>query len=102
MKEYLFKKELNKDVVEYIQAAFEDYKAKQDLISMIFEIHKYDEDESIVESKPFAHYEKEFAKAKVKYDTAMQELRTLYIPEQFQSERYRFEVDFEENILGIY
>ena len=75
MKNYFKQIKLNEDVVDYVQAAFEDYKAKQDLITMIFELHKYDEDYSIIESEPFKYYEKCFMKAKVKYDTIMKEIQ---------------------------
>ena len=102
MKEFCECIKLNDDIVDYIQAAFEDYKAKQDLITMIFELHKYDEDHSIIDSEPFKYYERCFMKAKVKYDTIMREVQETYIPQKYRSEKYRFEVDFENKQIGIY
>ena len=51
---------LEEDIINYVQSIYEDYRAKQDLITMIFELHKNDEDDSIIESKPFISYEKKF------------------------------------------
>ena len=102
MKEIIKTIPLNDETLNYVQAAFEDYKAKQDLITMIFELHKYDEDYSIIESEPFKYYEKCFMKAKVKYDTIMKEIQEKYIPNEYKAEKYRFEIDFENKELGIY
>lgn len=101
MKEIIKTIPLNDETLNYVQAAFEDYKAKQDLITMIFEIHKYDEDDSVIESKPFASYEKKFMKAKIKYDTIMKELQENYIPEEFKKDGNRFEVEFEDKVINI-
>ena len=102
MKEIIKTIPLNNETLNYVQAAFEDYKAKQDLITMIFEIHKYDEDDSVIESKPFISYEKKFMKAKIKYDTIMKELQESYIPEDFKKDGNRFEINFENRRLEIY
>lgn len=101
MKEIIKTIPLNDETLNYVQAAFEDYKAKQDLITMIFEIHKYDEDDSVIESKPFISYEKKFMKAKIKYDTIMKELQENYIPEEFKKDGNRFEVEFEDKVVNI-
>ena len=84
MKNYFKQIKLNEDVVDYVQAAFEDYQAKQDLITMIFELHKHDEDGSVVESAPFKSYEKQFMEAKIKYDTMMSTIQKTYIPKEYQ------------------
>ena len=36
---------LEEDIINYVQSIYEDYRAKQDLITMIFELHKNDEDD---------------------------------------------------------
>ena len=48
---------VNSEVIEMIQALYEDYRAKQDLLTMIFELHKTDEDGAVIDSKPFETYE---------------------------------------------
>lgn len=101
MKEIIKTIPLKEEILDYVQAAFEDYKAKQDLITMIFEIHKYDEDDSVIESVPFQSYEKRFMKTKIKYDTIMKELQEKYIPEEFKKDGNRFEVDFEDKVINI-
>lgn len=102
MKDYIKVLSLEKEIVDYVQAAFEDYKAKQDLITMMFELHKFDEDDSIIESVPFKAYEKKFMKAKVQYDTIMKEIQEKYIPQEYRKDGNRFEIDFEEENIKIY
>lgn len=93
---------LEEETLNYIQALFEDYNAKRDLITMMFELHKFDDDYSIITSTPFKAYEKEFAKSKIMYDTAMQEIQERLIPDEFKSEKYNFEVKFDEQEIQIY
>ena len=40
--------ECSKEVLDLAQAKFEDYRAKQDLLTALFEIHKYDEDDLVI------------------------------------------------------
>lgn len=95
------KVKVEKNIVEYVQAAYEDYRAKQDLLAIMFDIHKFDQDDSLVKSVPFKAYEKEFAASKVKYDYIMETVKDKYIPEEYKKESYRFEVNFEDNTLDI-
>ena len=92
---------VNSEVIEMIQALYEDYRAKQDLLTMIFELHKTDEDGAVIDSKPFETYEKKSMKAKIKYDTAMKTLQENYVPEDYRKSNYRFEVNFEDNTVDI-
>lgn len=101
-KEIVEKIPVSKDIIDYLQSVYEDYKAKQDLITMIFEIHKNDEDDTIIDSKPFSSYEKKFMKIKIEYDTIMKELQENYIPEKYKKGNYRFEVNFGDGVLEIY
>lgn len=89
-------------IINYVQSIYEDYRAKQDLLTMIFEIHKNDEDDSIIDSKPFNSYEKKFMKVKIAYDAIMKELQEKYIPDKYKEGNYRFEVNFEDKVLEIY
>ena len=93
---------LEEDIINYVQSIYEDYRAKQDLITMIFELHKNDEDDSIIESKPFISYEKKFMKVKIEYDTIMKEIQKKYIPDEYKNDNYRFEINFENRRLEIY
>ena len=92
---------VNHEAIEMVQALYEDYRAKQDLLTMIFELHKNDTDSSVIDSKPFETYEKKFMKTKIKYDAAMKELQENYIPDQYKKGEYTFEVNFEEDTLDI-
>lgn len=94
--------EIKKEVIEYIQRLYEDYKAKQDLLTMIFEIHKEDDNDTIITSKPFQKYEKMFAESKIAFDTGMKVIQDEQIPEKYKSSVYNFEVNFVDNTLDIY
>lgn len=93
--------DVGQGVIEMIQGLYEDYRAKQDLLTMLFELHKLDEDETLINSKNFEGYEKKFMKAKIAYDTAMKELQQTFIPEEFKQPKYQFEVNFIDNTLDI-
>ena len=87
--------------LEYLEALYTEYRAKQDVLNSIFELHKFDEDALVVNSAPFKFYEKEFGIAKVKYDKAMETIRETYIPKEKQEEGCKFEVDFENSIIKV-
>lgn len=93
--------ECNKELFEMAQARFEDYKAKQDLLTTLFEIHKYDEDNTLINSLPFKTYEKQFMETKVAYDQVMKLIQETVIPEQYKKDGYRFELDFEHDNIKI-
>ena len=99
------KKELTIKITEesrdYIQRAYMEYRSKQDIIASVFDIHKYDTDAAILESVPFKHYEKEFEKAKLVYDTALSESEKNYIEEEIRNKGAFFVVDFDECVLKV-
>ena len=90
-----------KDIMDLAQARFEDYKAKQDLLTSLFEIHKYDEDDKLIESLPFKAYEKQFLETKIAYDQIMKIIQETIIPEKYKRDGYRFELDFEQGNIKI-
>lgn len=102
MREILEKVKVEPKIIEYIQKTYETYRAKQDLLTMIFDLHKEDSTGAIIVSEPFKAYEREFAIAKMEYDTAMKELQKDYIPEKYATSEYTFEVNFQEECLDIY
>lgn len=92
---------LNKETIDYIQSLFLDYKAKQDILNSVFEGHKYDTDSSVIESVPFKHYEKEFAKAKFAFDTCMNNVQEEYIPDDLKGKVSYWEVVFDDGVLRL-
>lgn len=102
MKKIVAKIEMKKDFIELLESYYEDYRAKQDLLVTMFDIHKNDDDDSFISSKPFLGYEKRFMESKIKYDTLMREIRENYIEEKWATSKYNFEVNFEENLIEIY
>lgn len=101
MKKVLKRIKMQENDVNYIQALYEDYRAKQDLITMIFELHKFDETDTILCSVPFKSYEKQFAMAKVAYDEGMKIIQEKYITEEYQNSTYQFEINFNEKEMEI-
>lgn len=90
-----------REVLEYLEALYTEYRAKQDIINSVFELRKFDEDAVVIGSTPFKVYEKEFGAAKIKYDKAMDEIRDKYIPQELQEAGCRFEVDFENDVIKV-
>ena len=93
--------ECSKEILDLAQAKFEDYRAKQDLLTALFEIHKYDDDDLVIKSLPFKSYEKQFMEAKVEYDQVMKMIQDTIIPEEYKQNGYRFELDFEQDNIKI-
>lgn len=93
--------ECDKNLIEMVQAKFEDYKAKQDILTMLFELHKYDEDNTLIDSLPFKAYEKQFMESKIAYDQVMKIIQETIIPEEYKKDGYRFELDFEQDNIKI-
>lgn len=89
------------EALETLEALFYDYRAKQDIINSVFELHKFDEDALVINSAPFKAYEKEFSRAKVKYDEAMKHIQETFIPQELRNARCRWEVNFDENKIIV-
>lgn len=87
--------------VEFIEALFYEYRAKQDIINSIFDIHKFDDDPVIINSVPFKAYETQFGESKVKYDEGMKLIQDTYISKELQESGCKWEVDFTNNKLRI-
>ena len=101
-REYVELINVESELVDKLQALFEDYRAKQDLLTMIFELHKYDNDSAIIDSVPFRNYERRFGESKIAYETMIDLIRNNYIPSKYDSSEYNFEVDFELKKIKIY
>ena len=92
---------MNENDVDLLNAAFQEYIAKKDIITSVLEIHAGDDDYSVVKSQAFTHYEKEFAKAKVYYDEMMKAMQEKYGPEDLQKSGFRWEVNFDEHKMIV-
>lgn len=92
---------VDKGMLETLEALFYDYRAKQDIINSVFDLHKFDQDALVVSSVPFKAYEKAFAEAKVKYDEAMDAIRDTCIPQELRDAGCRWEVDFDHSRLIV-
>lgn len=86
---------------DYLERHYVDYAAKQDLLNSIFELHKFDEDDTVISSVPFQSYHKKFAESKLAYDLVMKEIQEKYIPKELQDKGCRWEVDFGISTIVI-
>lgn len=103
MKKNVAKKiKLDSTEIARIAAIYEDYIAKKDIITTLFEIHKFDTDDAILNSAPFKSFYKRFTTAKQAYDTLMEEIRQTYIPVENQTSNFNFEVLFQTEEIAIY
>lgn len=87
---------VNEGELEYLEARYHEYRAKQDIINSIMEIHVFDDDATIINSEPFKAYEKAFAEAKYMYDHTMEEIQNKYIPEEVRNAGCKWEAKFNE------
>lgn len=86
---------------DYLERCFVDYTGKQDLLNSIFELHKFDSDDTLINSVPFKTFYKQFAETKFVYDTVMKEMEKKYIPQELQDKGCRWEVDFSAKEMNI-
>lgn len=92
---------MDQSVVDYLEGLYLDYRAKQDIINAVFDLHKFDIDSTVISSAPFQAYEKQFAECKCKYDEAMKEVQAQYIQSELQESGCRWEVDFSQSKMII-
>lgn len=93
---------INEDKLNYCERLYLEYACKKDIITSMFELHKFDNDASVLESIPFKHYEDEFAKAKIAYDIMMKDINDTIVPEEYKKESNRFEIDFQDKCVKVY
>lgn len=91
----------DKGMLELLEALYYDYRAKQDIINSVFDIHKFDLDGSVIDGAPFKAYEKAFSEAKIKYDEMMETVQNTYIPEETRNAGCRWEVNFDESKIIV-
>lgn len=94
---------MNQEDRDFLESLYVDYSSKMDVLNNIFEIHKFDSDDSVISSIPFQSYHKRFAECKVKYDEAMKQIAEKYIPSKYDNSTkgYRWEVKFNECMIEI-
>lgn len=96
-----FEVKVNEEVMNYLEAAYVEYRAKQDILNSIIDLHSYDDNDAVIHSKPFQSYEKQFAEAKFKYDTIMTEVQNSFIPEDVRDAGCRWEADFQNGVIKV-
>lgn len=69
-----FELDLNQELVDYVQRLGYEVDGYAYIINNLFEMHKDDVDDSLIQSVPFQTYNKQFFEAKSKYEMAKVEL----------------------------
>lgn len=69
-----FQLELTQETVDYVQRIGYEVDGYTHIITSLFEQHKNDVDDSVLESIPFKSYQDKFFKAKAEYELAKQAL----------------------------
>lgn len=93
--------DINEETRDFVEARFQEYMSYKDMIDTVLGNHKDDEDGGVIQSEPFKEFFKEYRECKVKFDTAMDIIQREFIPEEYQKEKYRFEVDFDNKQIKI-
>lgn len=86
---------------DLMQRVWLDYTYKKEIVRGIIEDHKYDDDDSIINSVVFKSYEKQSQECMVAYETACKELTNRYVPEHIKNKQYSWNLDFDKCILEI-
>lgn len=92
---------ITEELRDFIEARFQEYMSYKDMIDTVLANHKDDEDGGVIMSEPFKAFFKEYRECKIQYDAAMETIQKDIIPEEYQKEKYKFEVDFAESRIKI-
>lgn len=93
--------DITEELRDFVEARYQEYMSYKDMIDTVLVNHRDDEDDGVILSEPFKAFFKEYRECKVKYDEAMNIIQKDFIPEEFQQEKYRFEVDFALKVIRI-
>lgn len=88
---------VTESVRDMIQRLFLDYYQKEKVLKGLIEDHQYDDNPAeFLESEIFKAYENKTAKALLAYETASEEMKNTYIPEEFKNlDNFRWRLDYD-------
>ena len=99
MKEY--KIEVQKDIAEYMERLSYEISARADIVTMLLENHKYDNDASVLLSKAFKVYSEQLGELKAEFELVKNEFAETMIPKVFKGHEYEWSLDYKTRTLTI-
>lgn len=99
MREY--KIEVKSELTEYLERLSYEIASRKDIITMLIEKHKDDEDASVLESKAFKVYSEQLGALRAEFEMVKREFQDMVIPDIFKSHRYDWDLDYKSRIVTI-
>lgn len=99
MREYQI--EVTNELTEYLERLSYEIASRSDIITMLIEKHKDDEDASVLESKAFKVYSEQLGALKAEFELAKREFQDAVIPDVFKSHRYDWDLDYKSRVVTI-
>ena len=96
-----FKIEVNTDITEYMERLSYEISARQDIITMLLENHKYDKDVAVLESKAFKIYSEQLGELKAEFELVKNQFAEIIIPDVFKNHEYEWLLDYKTHTLTI-
>ena len=96
-----FKIDVNEKASEYLERLSYEISTRSDIITMLLENHKYDEDVAILESNAFKTYSEQLGKLKAEFELAKREFADEYIPDELKNHQTEWNLDYKTHELII-
>ena len=96
-----FKVEVSSEIIDYLERLSYEIASRVDIITMIIEKHKDDNDASVLESKSFKVYSEQLGALKAEFEIAKREFQDIAIPDVFKSHNYDWDLDYKSRIVTI-
>lgn len=92
---------VNQETVNYLQRLHFEVEGRADILQRIIEAHAMDEDTTVIDSKPFARYQKEYSELKTEYELAKQEMAKKFLPDELAGKNVPWTLDFATGIMVV-
>lgn len=96
-----FKIEVNNDITDYLERLSYEISSRSDIITMLLENHKNDNDASVLESEAFKVYSKQLTSVRAEFELAKREFEDTCIPDVFKGHKYEWDLDYKTRMLTI-
>lgn len=96
-----FKIEIKREISEYLERLSFEISSRSDIITMLIENHRNDNDASVLSSEAFKAYSEQLTSAKAAFEIAKREFEDTQIPDVFKDHKYEWSLDYKTRILTI-
>ena len=96
-----YKIEVSSELTEYLERLSYEIASRSDIITMLIEKHKDDDDASVLESKAFRVYSEQLGALRAELELAKGEFQDMVIPDVFKAHRYDWDLDYKSHIVTI-